>query len=139
MEMVDVTVELPMPAEDSFVLGGIPWSLPTYENIEMFLAELAEQGLLSSDPVVRAALEGKVADMSDRSVQRHFKKATGLPPRRVMQILRARKAVELLQQGIPIPDVASELGYADQAHMTRMLKRYTGYTPLRNKQRGEPV
>jgi AraC-like DNA-binding protein len=37
--------------------------------------------------------------------------------------------VELLHQGKPIIDTAHELGYADQSHLTRSLKRLLGYTP----------
>jgi len=63
----------------------------------------------------------------------------GLSPRRVQQIVSARKAVGLLLQGVPLADVSYQVGYADLPHMIRMLKRFTGYTPLENKQRGEQV
>jgi AraC-like DNA-binding protein len=62
-----------------------------------------------------------------------------MSPRRVKQILSARKAVELILQDMPLVDVAYELGYADLPHMTRMLRRFTDYTPLGNKNRGESV
>ena len=32
-------------------------------------------------------------------------------------------------EGNPILDTAYELGYADQSHLTRLLKRFQGYTP----------
>jgi len=137
--MVNVTKALPMPTEDSFVLQDITWTLPTYENIDEFVAQLTERCLLSFDPVVRDVLEGKVVNMSVRSVQRHFAMTIGLSPRRVKQILCARKAVELLLQGRALSEVAYELEYADLPHMVRMLKRYTGYTPLGNKIRGERI
>jgi AraC-like DNA-binding protein len=35
----------------------------------------------------------------------------------------------LLQQGVSILDTVYEVGYADQAHMTRSLKRLIGQTP----------
>jgi AraC-like DNA-binding protein len=63
----------------------------------------------------------------------------GLSPRRVKQITSARKAVELILQGMPLAEVAYELGYADLPHMIRMLKRFTGFTPMGNKNRGESV
>src|SRR5215210_3016005 len=40
--MVNVTKALPMPTEDTFVLQGITWKLPTYKNIDEFLAKLME-------------------------------------------------------------------------------------------------
>jgi len=137
--MVNVTQALPMPTENTFTLRGIIWNLPTYQRIDEFITQLVERGLLSSDPIVKAVLEHQAVNMTERSIQRHFIQTTGLTPHRVQQIIRARKAVELLQRGLPIAEVAHELDYADQAHMTRMLKRYTGFTPMRNKQRGEPV
>jgi hypothetical protein len=138
-DMVDVTKALPMPAEDTFVLQGIAWKLPIYENADEFLARLAEGGLLSVDPVVRDVLENKAVKMSARSIQRHFAITIGLSPRKVRQITSARKAVGLLLEGIPLAEVAYELGYADLPHMIRMLKRFTGFTPMGNKLRGERI
>jgi Helix-turn-helix domain/Domain of unknown function (DUF6597) len=138
-EMVDVTKALPMPTEDTFVLQGITWKLPTYETIDEFLAKLEEDGLLAMDTLIRDVLENKAVKMSARSIQRHFAMTVGLSPRRVKQILSARKAVELLLQGKPLAEVAYELGYADLPHMIRMLKRFTGFTPMGNKRRGERV
>ena len=82
--------------------------------------------LLSDDPLVLAALRGDAPTASARSVQRHFSQVTGLTEKRIRQIVRARKAAELLQGGASILDVTHELGYADQAHLTRDLKRLTG-------------
>ena len=138
-EMINVTRPLPMPTEDTFVLQGFTWTLPTYERIDGFLAQLAENGLLGIDPVIRDVLENKTVKISVRSVQRHFAMTIGMSPRRVRQIISARKAVRLLLQGSPLAEVAYELGYADLPHMIRMLKRFTGFTPMGNKIRGEHV
>jgi AraC-like DNA-binding protein len=138
-DMVNVTQALPMPTEDTFILQGITWKLPTYENVDEFVSKLVEHNLLNIDPVVRDVLEGKAVNMSARSIQRHFAITVGLPPRQVKQIESARKAVGLLLQGRPLAEVSYELGYADLPHMIRMLKRFTGFTPMGNKRRGEHV
>jgi len=138
-DMVNVTQPLPMPTEDTFLLQGVTWIVPTYETIDQFLAELADHGILSIDPVVRDVLEGRTVNMSVRSIQRHFAETIGLSPRQVKQIECARTAVGLLLQGRPLADVSYELGYADLPHMIRMLKRFTGFTPMGNKRRGEHV
>ena len=138
-DMINVTKALPMPAKETFVLQGIAWKLPTYETVDDFLAKLAEHGLLSIDPVVRDVVEDKAVNMSIRSIQRHFVMTVGMSPRRVKQIMSARKAVELLLQGRPLAEVSYDLGYADLPHMIRMLKRFTGFTPMENKIRGEHV
>jgi AraC-like DNA-binding protein len=128
-----------MPTEDTFVLQGFTRKLPTYESIDEFIVELVECGLLSHDPIVRDVIENRPVSMSARSIQRHFAATIGLSPRRVKQIASARKAVELLLGGMSLADVAYELDYADLPHMVRMLKRFTGYTPMGNKNRGESV
>jgi hypothetical protein len=138
-DMLNVTQPLPMPAEDTFVLQGCTWKMPTYENVDDFLARMAEQGLLSMDPVIMDVLENRAVNMSVRSIQRHFATAVGMSPRRVKQITSARQAVDLLLQGKPLAEVSYELGYADLPHMIRMLKRFTGFTPMGNKRRGERV
>jgi hypothetical protein len=138
-DMIDVTKALPMPTEDTFILQGITWKLPAYENIDEFVATLAKHGLLRMDPVVRDVLEDKPVEVSIRTIQRHFAMTIGMSPRQVKQITSARKAVELLLQGKPLADVAYDLGYADLPHMIRMLKRFTGFTPMGNKRRGERV
>ena len=104
--MVNVTKALPMPTDDTFVLQGMTWNLPTYENIDEFLTRVVENGLLRFDLVVRDVLENKAVKISARSIQRHFAMTIGLPPRRVKQIMSARKAVELLLQGIPLAEVS---------------------------------
>jgi hypothetical protein len=139
IDMLNVTQPLPMPTDDTFLLQGRTWKLPTYEHVEEFVDGLVEQGLISIDPVVRDVMEGKPVNMTARSIQRHFAMAIGMPPRQVRQIESARKAVELLLQGRQLPEVAYELGYADLPHMIRMLKRFTGFTPMGNKIRGEHV
>jgi hypothetical protein len=138
-DMINITKALPMPVEDRFVLQGITYKLPTYESVDEFLAKVAEDGLLSIDPVVRDVLENKAVKISARSIQRHFAVTIGMSPRRVRQIMSARKAVDLLLQGRLLAEVSYELGYADLPHMIRMLKRFTGFTPMGNKVRGEHV
>lgn len=137
--MVDTTEALPMPTPDTFVLAGREWPMPTYETADAFVAELERLGLLSDDPVVNAVLRGETADTSIRSVQRRVSHVTGLTANRIRQIVRAREAAERLRRGEPILDVTHDMGYADQAHLTRDLKRLTGYTPGRTKDRDEAI
>lgn len=120
---------LPHASSKSFWLHGSAWELPTFENADWFVNRLIRQGILVRDPVVEAAIQGHTPDMSIRSVQYRFLKATGLTHKTIQQIKRARSAVSLLEQGTPISDAAFELGYFDQAHLTNSLKRFTGETP----------
>jgi AraC-like DNA-binding protein len=137
--MVDTTEALAMPASESFLLAGEEWPMPTLETADEFIAELERRELLSDDPIVMATLRGDEADMSLRSIQRHISHATGLTAKRIRQIVRARTAAERLQRGESTLDVTHDLGYADQAHLTRDLKRLTGYTPVQTRGRDEPI
>jgi Helix-turn-helix domain len=137
--MVDTTDSLPMPTPESFLLAGSEWPMPTYETADDFVAELERRELLSDDPLVNAALRGDKPAASPRSVQRHISHVTGLTSNRIRQIVRAREAAERLRRGDSILDVTHDMGYADQAHLTRDLKRLTGYTPGRTRERDESI
>jgi hypothetical protein len=60
-----------------------------------FVQRLVRCGLIVRDPVVRDVLRGRPADVTARTVRRHFLSATGLTPGLVRQIERAREATML--------------------------------------------
>jgi AraC-like DNA-binding protein len=64
-----------------------------------------------------------------RTLQRRFHAATGLTRRAVRQIERARLAGVRLREGATPAEVTHELGYYDQPHLTRSLRRVLGQTP----------
>jgi AraC-like DNA-binding protein len=72
-----------------------------------------------------AALTG----LSQFSLLRAFRTATGLPPHAYLNQLRVRRARLLLDNGLPPADVAAATGFADQAHLTRHFKRVVGVPP----------
>lgn len=122
-------VNLPEANSTSFWLCGSAWQFPTYDNADTFVDRLVRAGLLVRDPVVEAVLQGHPYELSPRSVQYRFVQATGLSQRMIRQIERARQAAMLLEQGRSIPDVIYAVGYFDQPHLTRSLKRFLGQTP----------
>jgi AraC-like DNA-binding protein len=73
-------------------------------------------------------LAGGRPDVSDRTLERRFRAATGLTRGAVRQIERAREAAHLLAAGKVAADVVTSLGYFDQAHLARALRRYVGRT-----------
>ncbi len=99
---------------------------------------LARQGLLVYDPVVDAALQGPLKGCDPRTVQRHFRRSTGLTLSTKWQIERARYATCLLQEGVCILDTVEQAGYFDQPHLTRSLKRYIGQTPAQIREQSRP-
>ena len=127
--LVDGMVSLPFAAGQSFWLHGSAWQMPNYENADTFIKMLMRREMVVQEPVVDDALNGRIPDLSLRSVQRRFINATGLTHGAVAQIQRARQAAALLEQGVSILDTVDLAGYADQPHLTRSMRRFFGMTP----------
>jgi len=136
--LVDEAVNLPDAGSQSFWLQGSAWQFPDFENADAFVDRLVRDGLLVREPVVDAALQGQLKDLSVRTAQRHFLRTTGLTQSAVRQIERARYATTLLQQGVSIRDAVYEAGYFDQAHLTRSLKYFIGQRPTQIMDRSRP-
>lgn len=124
-------VTLPAATARSFWLNGSSMEYPSFDNAESFVGRLAKSGILSRDPIVEDTLLRQPRELSLRSAQRHFLRSTGVTYARFRQIERARYAAILLRDRAAILDVVSRLGYFDQAHLTRSLKRFIGETPTR--------
>lgn len=96
----------------TLVAGMLPWTKPTLE---------------------RAAF---AAGVSRRTLQRRLRDE-GLAFSDVLERTRAKIALSRLAEPTPtaLKDLATELGYADQATLTRAVQRWTGQTPkdLRSK------
>jgi hypothetical protein len=121
---------LPIEGE-RFLLAHLDLPLPTYDNAELIASELLSAGVLRKDPVVTGGLGLMSFAASERSLQRHFRDATGLSQKDFEQIRRAQEAVRLLQAGGKPADVAIAAGYTDQAHMTKSIKRIMGRLPTK--------
>jgi AraC-like DNA-binding protein len=127
--LVDNAITLPEATSQSFWLHHSAWQFPHYDDADTFVDQLVREGLLVREPIVDAVLRGQLQERSLRSIQRHFIQATGLTHCTIQQIERARQAADLLEQGVSILDTVDQAGYADQAHLTRSLKRFVGETP----------
>jgi len=127
--LVDRAVTLPAATPNSVWFEGSRWEIPTPGNTDVFVNRLVRQGLILRDPVAAEALQDDVDSQSKRTLQRRVARATGLTRSTITQIARAEKAVEALGNGLSPQDAAHLLGYADQAHLTRSLRRFIGQTP----------
>lgn len=125
---------LPGGAHRSFWLHGSTWELPDFENTDTFVDKLVKDEVLVWEPVVKAALDDRPPPLSPRTIRHRFLQNIGLTQGHIRQIERARDASTLLQQGTSILDVTHQIGYADQPHLTRALKRFMGYTPVQTMQ-----
>jgi AraC family transcriptional regulator len=71
-----------------------------------------------------------VAGMSPYHFARTFKQVTGVPPHQYVLNVRVEQAKSLLLQGkLTIAEIASQVGFFDQSHLTRYFKRLVGVTP----------
>lgn len=128
-KFLDTEIALPDASSKSFWLNSSSWQYPNYENVETFIERLVREEVLVQDPIISAALQDQLPEMSLRTVRHRFRQATGLTQSHIHQLKRAQQAAERLQQGVPILDAVYETGYFDQPHLTRSLKQYIGKTP----------
>lgn len=107
-------------------------------------AALAERAVLAAQaergPVSVMAL-AQAVDLDERALQRLFRAYVGVPPKWVIQRFRLQEAAARLAAPGPVDlaELAHELGFFDQAHLTRGFTGLVGRTPLeywRSQQRG---
>ena len=128
-QMRDEGVTLEMIGRDRFWIGSDVVEIPTIDNVDGFIASLTRRGIVERNDIVASIVNGEPKAMTERTMQRHFLRTTGLTYKSFTQIERAQKAMALLQAGRPAADVAFALGYADQPHLIRSLKAIMGRTP----------
>ncbi len=72
----------------------------------------------------------EVAGISPSHFLTLFKRSTGLPPHQYLVEKRIEKAKTLLlQTDLQIAAIAARTGFADQSHLTRLMRRHLGLTP----------
>jgi len=76
--LVDATMTLPEAGSKSFWLGGSAWQFPDYDNADTFVDWQVRKSLLVREPVVGVALQGQLEELSLRTIQRRFLRATGV-------------------------------------------------------------
>lgn len=70
---------------------------------------------------------------------RYFKQHTGLTPYGYLLFRRIDAAKLLLAQGCPLAATALEVGFYDQAHLTRFFRRFVGVSPGQYQASGWPA
>ncbi|MBE2319613.1 helix-turn-helix transcriptional regulator [Solirubrobacter sp. CPCC 204708] len=128
--LVDSGILLPGVTRRAFWLDGRRWETPHPDDAEALVARMVRRGAVVRDPVVTDVLRGARPAYSDRTLERRFRAATGLSRGAVRQIERVRAAAQRLIAGEGVDDVVAELGYYDQPHLARALRRYVGRTAL---------
>ena len=88
--------------------------------------------LLAEGPGRPVALLAKDIGLSERQLRRRVEEAVGYPPRMLARILRFQRflqAARALGPGRHLARLAADVGYADQAHLTRECRELSGLPP----------
>jgi AraC-like DNA-binding protein len=60
---------------------------------------------------------------------RVFRAEVGMPPHAYLESVRIRQAQRLIESGMPLAEVAAQVGFSNQSHLTRRFKQIIGATP----------
>lgn len=135
--VVDRVRELmaPDPHEEAAHLAAIE----VLADVARAVGPVDEEGVLVNGVVERVEGDPGITDvaslcdavgLSERALQRLTRRRLGLTPRWLIQRRRLHEACERLRSGeTTIAEVAADLGYADQPHLTRDVRSVTGLTP----------
>ncbi|MEU8250423.1 helix-turn-helix transcriptional regulator [Nonomuraea sp. NPDC048916] len=66
---------------------------------------------------------------SERQLHRRSVAGFGYSPKTLQRIVRFQRALRLARSGVPLAEVAVTSGYADQAHLSREVRRLSGVSP----------
>lgn len=86
---------------------------------------------MAADPSCAPDLQA-LAQAQDRhrtTLVKQFARRYGLPPQAWLRNWRVARARVLLRGGLPLADAAQAVGFADQAHLTRVFKQVYGSPP----------
>ncbi|MEO1272275.1 MAG: helix-turn-helix domain-containing protein, partial [Myxococcota bacterium] len=103
-------------------------------NASPFMDELAATTtLLQHAPNTSITELAAHVGWSDRTLRRRFTQGLGLPPKTFAQIQRLQWVVHHLRQEphSALASLALKCGYADQAHLSNDVRRFTGLTPTK--------
>ena len=106
--------------------------LPERDPLAEQVAELVSR--ITADPGLRRVDHlSAVSGMTARSLQRLFADYVGVSPKWVMRRARLHEAAERADSGEPVDwaSLASDLGYADQAHLIHYFTITIGVSPTR--------
>ncbi|MCQ8182812.1 helix-turn-helix domain-containing protein [Methylomonas sp. SURF-1] len=82
------------------------------------------------------AAMAKLSGLSERSLNRRFKAATGLSPLEYVHTLRLEEAKQLLEAGdLPVETIARDVGYEDAGFFNRLFQRQVKLTPAQYRKR----
>jgi AraC-like DNA-binding protein len=107
------------------LLAGLALDVPGLDRCERAVT------ILAADPVRPIADIAAELGVSHGHLDREFTRVVGLSPRRLARLLRVERLLAAIEPGAAVPwaDLAADLGWTDQSHLIRDVRRHTGTTP----------
>jgi AraC-like DNA-binding protein len=85
-----------------------------------------DEHFAESVPLNRLA---QLVSFSPYYLLRAFQAEVGMPPYAYLESVRICHTQRLIKAGMPLAEVAAEVGFSSQSHMTRQFKKIIGVTP----------
>ena len=108
-------------------------SKPRYENLDQHIHMRVAEYLRVQKSVPKIEQIANELHVSARTLQRQLNDLNS-SFKKIVEMERMKRCEQLLQQDIPLTDIAMQLGYSDQSALARAYKAYSGQTLLRRKQ-----
>jgi AraC-like DNA-binding protein len=108
---------------ESFLLQRMRQSSLQFLCSALSIIEMSKMG-------INVAQLAKSLQCTERKLHRHFTKQLDVSPKDYIRVVRFRKALRLLEGGKEkTAALAYDLDFADQSHLIREIKDFTGTTP----------
>ena len=86
---------------------------------------------LSAEPHLTTETLAGEQHICRRQLERDFRRFLGTSPLHLARVARVQAVSRRGQTGASLADIAADIGFADQAHMSRVVHQLTGLTPRR--------
>lgn len=100
---------------------------PWVDRLDAAIRTIQADSSITTVPTLQQLL-----GLGERALQRSFANYLGVTPKWLIQRARIHDALQILavEQETPLVDIATRLGFFDQAHFTRCFRQQTGRSPL---------
>jgi AraC-like DNA-binding protein len=108
---------------ENFLLKRLRERMPDAAVIRAVERIRASRGSLRIDRLIRES------GLSQSALERRFRRVVGTSPKKFAALVRLRNVIRMRRAGSTFTDIAHASGYADQPHLIRDFKRFTGHAP----------
>lgn len=115
------------------IRGGdaAPWRSAVATRTEIAMVEAAREAITARHPDSTGLVPlARMLGVSPYRLSRTFHRIMGMPLTRFRNQARISTALDRLEEGeTSLARLAADLGFADQAHLTRTIRAHVGHTP----------